>query len=77
MIDMPEDDTDLVGPVEAVRVSPDGFRLARSIPRQFIRPSTAGPRTWISICFINGVGLTAELLTDKQVAAWTTMTRER
>lgn len=66
-----DDDMELVGPVEVVRISPGGYRLARTIPGPFIRASTAGPRTWIAVCFVAGVGLTAELLTDEQVADWT------
>lgn len=55
----------VVGEAE-VRVSPNRLRVARRIPDQFAR----NDRRWISMYFIDHIGLTIALLTDEEVTDW-------
>ena len=54
------------GQIREVRISPNGLRLARRVPFAFTRDDL----TWISLYFIEHVGLTVALLSDEDVADW-------
>jgi hypothetical protein len=55
----------VVGEAE-VRVSPNRLRVARRIPDSFVRNN----KPWISMYFIDHIGLTVALMSDEDVADW-------
>jgi hypothetical protein len=63
----------LVGEVTELRVSPDRMRAARPVPDPF----TPEGRRWLSVYFVDGIGLTVALLTDEDVQYWQTVYRDR
>lgn len=56
----------VIGEISEVRVSPNRRRIARRIPDNLMRDNFQ----WISMYFIEHVGLTFALLTNEDVADW-------
>lgn len=67
------DDEPVVGEVRELRVSPNGLRVARVIPDQFVQDG----RRWLAVYFLDFVGLTISLLTDEETMDWQTVWRDR
>lgn len=63
----------LVGEVTELRISPDRLRSARPVPEPFVHEG----RRWLSVYFMEHVGLTIALLTDEEVHTWQTVYRDR
>lgn len=60
------DDEPIVGEVRELRISPNGLRVARPIPEQFIHED----KRWIAVYFMDMVGLAVSLLSDEEVSDW-------
>lgn len=67
------DNEPIVGEVTELRVSPNGLRVARPVPDQFVRDG----RCWLSCYFMDQVGLTIALLSDEEVSSWKTVFRSK
>jgi hypothetical protein len=63
----------VAGEVTELRISPDLLRAARPVPEQFVREG----RRWLSVYFMEHVGLTVALLTDEDVQHWRTVYCDR
>lgn len=62
-------DEPLIGHVKEIRVSPERLRVARRVPDDLVHED----KRWVSMYFMDMVGLTISLLSDADVEGWTVL----
>lgn len=63
----------LVGEMTELRISPDRHRALVPVPAEFVQEG----KRWLSVYFLDGIGLTVALLNDDKASTWQTVYRDR